>query len=144
MRAFSFGNMCIFCECAKTYITLYIFRIDRRQITDEFHRNLRVRRTPRIILDGRSTLDRRSPTPSFGGRKNHQPENKKFYGDHGARKDDQKDHYCHWYRPRYWPEMITVGRQQVHAHCWWELVRSKSYGSYYFRNTYGDTLWPAK
>ena len=54
-------------------------------------------------------------------------------------------------RNNYWryhsyggPDMIDVGRHRVHAHCWWELVKSTRYGSYYFSNKYNESLWPAK
>ena len=95
-------------------MTLRISPLDRRSPTPK-------RREP--------IVDKRSPTPSFGARKEDKTETKKYYGD--------------WHRQKYWPYMIDVGRNRVHAQSWWQLYRSSQYGTYYFRNNFGESLWPA-
>ena len=59
-----------------------------------------------------------------------------------CRSDGARNNY--WRYHSYGPDMIDVGRHRVHAHCWWELVKSTRYGSYYFSNKYNESLWPAK
>ena len=88
--------------------------------------------TPRI-----SPYDRRSPTPSFGSRDNDQTNwheqtetNKKYMGGKW------------WYGQNYWP-YAYVGKNRVHAHSWWQLKRSSSYGKYYCLNDFGESLWAA-
>ena len=94
--------------------------------------------TPRISpLDRRSPpkiIDQRSPTPSFGAREDDKTETTRNHGDW------RYQNHC------YWPghSMIDVGGHRVHAQSWWQLYRSSQHGQYYFRNSFGESLWPAK
>ena len=74
---------------------------------------------------------KRSPTPSFGGEDTTEPKKKWIW--------NPRDYYGH--AP---PYMIDIGGYRVHLQSWWQLYKSAQYGSYYFRNNYGESVWPAK